>query len=147
MMQFNSFKKLCNPRTWFAGDIVPAERMALGMGIALLLLSILTAWRGHPFRAEKTSIAAAVMAAFGILYPRALLPLEKFLRNSVFFFAWLNTKLMLLLVYYLVFTPAAIMLKIYGKKLLNRDFRKEVESYFEPKDEDDYRPEQDELQY
>jgi len=147
MIQFKSFKKAFNPRTWFEGDIVSAERMALGMGIALLLLSLLSAWRGHPLRAEKISIAAVIIVALGILYPRIILPLAKLLRNSVLFLAWLNTKLMLLLVYYLVFTPAAFLLKVSGKKLLNTDFRKNSETYFELKDEGEYQPEQDELQY
>ena len=147
MKKINKAKKYLNPKTWFEGAIDPAEQMALGMGLALLVLSIITDLRGHPLRAEKLSIIATIIAGLGIAYPRILLPFEKILRNTVFFLAWLNTKIMLTLVYYFVFTPTAFLLKLFGKKLMDTEFRKDVESYFETKKEEDYKPERDELQF
>jgi len=138
---------LLNPRKWFEGETGSAEQMALGLGLALLALSILAALRGHPLRAEKLSILATFIVASGIVYPRLLLPLEKILRNAVLFIAWLNTKVILVLVYYLLFAPFAVALKLFGKKLLDTEFPKNVPSYFSAKDEKEYRPEQDELQF
>jgi len=135
------------PATWFKGEIGPAEQMALGMGVALLVLSIVTDLRGHHLRAEKLSIIATLIAALGILYPRAIIPLEKILRNTVLYLAGVNTKVALTLVYYLVFTPASFLLKLFGKKLLETDFRKKVDSYFETRQEKEYTPEQDKLQF
>jgi hypothetical protein len=140
-------QNLFSPRTWFTGELKPAEQMALGMGVALLALSIIADLRGLPLRAEKLSIIATLIAGIGIAYPRALLPFEKLLRNAVLGLAWLNTKVSLTLVYYLVFTPAAFLLKLFGKKLLDTEFKKNVDSYFEPKQEPDYKPERDELQF
>ena len=147
MKKVSKAKKYLNPKTWFEGEISPAEQMALGMGLALLVLSIVTDLRGHPLRAEKLSIIATIIAGLGIVYPRILLPFEKILRNTVRFLAWLNTKVVLTLVYYFVFTPTAFLLKLFGKKLLDTEFRKDVESYFEPKKEEDYKPDRDELQF
>ena len=147
MNKVSKAKKYLNPKSWFEGAIGPAEQMALGMGLALLALSIVTDLRGHPLRAEKLSIIATIIAGLGIAYPRILLPFEKMLRNAVLFLAWLNTKVMLTLVYYFVFTPTAFLLKLFGKKLMDTGFRKDVESYFEPKVEPDYKPERDELQF
>jgi hypothetical protein len=53
----------------------------------------------------------------------------------------------LTLVFYLVFTPFGFILKLFGKKLVDKDFQKNVETYFEPKEEKEYHPEQDELQF
>ena len=147
MKKVSKAKKYLNPRSWFEGEIGPAEQMALGMGLALLALSIVTDLRGHPLRAEKLSIIATVIAGLGIVYPRILLPFEKILRNTVLFLAWLNTKVMLTLVYYFVFTPTAFLLKLFNKRLLDTEFHKDVESYFEAKKEEDYKPERDELQF
>ena len=147
MKKAGVLQNLFSPRKWFEGDPGPAEKMALGLGTALLVLSIVGYLRGLPLRAEKLSVIAALIVAAGIIYPRALLPLEKILRNAFFGLAWLNTKLMLGLVYYLVFTPFGFAAKLSGKKLIEAGFRKEVESYFEPRPEQDYRPEQDELQF
>ncbi len=138
---------LLNPRTWFQGDQTPAEKMGLGMGTALFLLALIAFLRDQPLRAEKISLIAAVVAGLAIVYPRVLLPLEKILRQAVLGLAWLNTKLMLALVYYSVFTPARFLLKLFGKKLLEREFRGKADSYFEPKEEKEYRPDQDELQF
>lgn len=147
MKKVSGANKYFNPRTWFQGELGPAEQMALGMGLALLVLSIVSDLRGYQLRAEKLSIIATVIAGLGILYPRILLPFEKLLRNTVFLLAWLNTKLVLTLVYYFVFTPTAFLLKLFGKKLLDAEFRKDVETYFKPKNDPDSRPERDELQF
>ncbi len=121
--------------------------MGLGMGLALFILALIGFLRGNPDRAQTFSIIAALIAGSAIAYPRLLLPLEKILRNSVLGLAWLNTKLMLVLVYYFVFTPAGFLLKLFGKKLLEKEFRGKVESYFEKKQEQTYRPESDERQF
>lgn len=147
MKKSSAIDVLLNPRKWFEGDDGAAEQMALGLGLALLLLSIISALRGHSLRAEKISIIPTLIVAAGIVYPRLLLPLEKILRNTVLLIAWLNTKLILVLVYYLLFTPFAAALKLFGKKLLDREFPKNVPSYFSVKEEKEYRPEQDELQF
>lgn len=146
-----------NPKKWISGDQKPAEQMGLGLGTVLFLLALIAFLRGNPVRAEKLSLAAAIFAGIAFAYPGLLLPLEKILRNMVKGLAWLNTKLMLALVYYLVFTPMGFLLKIFGKKLVEKEFRPvrrsfneggaEAESYFEPKEEKEYQPDQDELQF
>jgi hypothetical protein len=121
--------------------------MALGMGVVFFVLAFISFVKGSPVKAEKLSIVAACITAIGIVYPRLLLPFEKLLRNLVLGLAWLNTKVMLVLVYYLVFAPMGFVLKLFGKKLLTTEFKEERESYFDPRPEEDYKPERDELQF
>ena len=147
MKKSKTAQDLFNPRKWFEGETGPAEQMALGLGAAMLALSIISDLRGFHLRAEKLSIIATLVVVAGMFYPRVLLPLEKILRNAVLGFAWLNTKIVLTLVYYLVFTPFGLVLKLFGKKLIDKDFRKNVESYFEAREEKECRPEQDEMQF
>ena len=143
----SSLKELFNPGTWFSGSSRPAEQMALGIALVLFLLSLFSYFRGLPARAENLSLAGAIIAGVGILFPRLLLPFEKLTRNLVFFIAWLNTKLILILVFYLVITPTGLLLRLFGKKLLETEINPERETYFEPREEGEYRPERDELQF
>lgn len=43
---------------------------------------------------------------------------------------WLNTRIILILIYYSVLMPIAFFIKIYGKDLLNRKIEKDVLSYW-----------------
>ncbi len=142
-----SWKKFLNPKNWFDGEVERAEQMALGAGAFLFVLSILFYFRANPHRAQLFSVLAVSIAGLGIIYPRALIPLERTLRAVIFAISWLNTKLMLILVFYLVFTPMAFLLKLMGKKLLETEIDPSRESYFEPREEEEYKPEKDELQF
>lgn len=141
------FKSWLNPKKWFEGDSRPAEQVGLGLGTAFFVLALVAFLREMFARAETLSIIAALIAGSAIIYPRMLVPLEKILRKSFLALAWLNTKLMLILVYYLVFTPIGLLLKLFGKKLLEKEFPGKGDSYFEQRQESEYRPDRDELQF
>jgi len=140
-------KDWLKPGNWFEGEDKKAEQMALGVGMALFLVSIFSLFRGNPIRAEKLSIIAGLIASLGMLYPRILVPLEKIARGIFLGFAGLNTKLLLALIFYLVFTPIGLLLRLFGKKLLNTKFRGNEESYFEFRKEEEYDRKKDELQF
>jgi len=139
-------KDWLKPEKWFEGEDKKAEQFSLALGMALFLVSIFSLFRGNPIRAEKLSIIAGLIVALGMVYPRILVPLEKIARGIFLGFAWLNTQLLLILVFYLVFTPLGLLLRLFGKKLLNTKFRGDEESYFEFRKEE-YDPKRDELQF
>jgi len=60
---------------------------------------------------------------------------------------WFNTRLLLGLVYYLVFTPLALLLRLLGKDLMHRGWRPELPSYWQDRPEQEYHPSQDEKQF
>jgi len=139
-------KDWLKPEKWFEGEDKKAEQFSLALGMALFLVSIFSLFRGNPIRAEKLSIIAGLIVALGMVSPRILVPLEKIARGIFLGFAWLNTQLLLILVFYLVFTPLGLLLRLFGKKLLNTKFRGDEESYFEFRKEE-YDPKRDELQF
>jgi len=76
-----------------------------------------------------SSIGSFVLAA-AILYPSILAPLKKILDNLIFIIGWLTSAISLLIAFCLVFTPIAILLRFFGKDLLNEKIDKKTSSYW-----------------
>ena len=65
-----------------------------------------------------------------ILCPSILVPLKKLLDKLIFIIGWFTSTISLLIVFYLIFTPIAVLLKIFGKDLLNEKIDKKAFSYW-----------------
>ena len=59
-----------------------------------------------------------------------LKPIYKIWMGLAFCLGWVNTRIILLLVYYLVVTPIALMMRLLRKDLLNLKLGKDAESYW-----------------
>lgn len=61
--------------------------------------------------------------------------------------AWVNTRLILLVIFYLVFTPLGLGLKLFGFDLLDRKIEKQKKSYWKKKSFTDFNPSDYERQF
>lgn len=59
-----------------------------------------------------------------------LKPIYRIWMGLAFCLGWVNTRVILLLVYYLVVTPIALMMRLFRKDLLNLKLGKDAESYW-----------------
>lgn len=48
--------------------------------------------------------------------------------------AWVNTRIILIVMFYLVFTPVGLVMRLFGMEQLDRRLEKEKESYWVKKD-------------
>jgi len=100
------------------------------VGTAFCVLAGLAYWRNHPLASEVTVVLGALLLAGGFLLPTALrYPYRgwmKFARAT----GWFNTRLLLILVFYLVITPIALLLRLFGKSTLKLRWEKEAASYW-----------------
>lgn len=51
--------------------------------------------------------------------------------------SWINTRIILILLFYLVFTPIGLILKLLGKDLLDRKINKADKSYWRKKEKNE----------
>jgi hypothetical protein len=75
----------------------------------------------------------ALGAAFllpGLIYPAALTPIFKFWLKLAAALAWFNTRLILGLSFFLVFTPMGLILRLLRKDLIKEKWDKQAASYW-----------------
>jgi ABC-type multidrug transport system fused ATPase/permease subunit len=98
---------------------------ALGISIAGFIMFL----RHKPYFAWFSCIGG-VFVIFSILYPLALKPVKKFLDAVIFSFGWLTGFISSLAAFYLIFAPIAILLRLFGRDLLNQKIDKKAASYW-----------------
>ncbi len=100
---------------------------SLGLGLNILGFIMFYRHRGHFI--WFTGIGSTVFMT-AILCPIMLAPLKKILDKLIVFIGWLTGLISLLIVFYLIFTPVALLFKFLGKDLLNEKINKKSESYW-----------------
>ncbi|MBI5641811.1 MAG: hypothetical protein HZA17_15465 [Nitrospirae bacterium] len=74
---------------------------------------------------------------FGVLLPSALFPVFKIWMKLAGWIGWLNTRILLVLIYYCIFSPVAFFLKITGKDLLKKKLAKDAATYWDDKKQEE----------
>ncbi len=72
--------------------------------------------------------AAAILVA--LIYPVALRPVYRVFTKVTHAIGWFNTRVILILLYYLLLTPIGLIMRLFGKEPLDRKIEKEKESYW-----------------
>lgn len=109
------------------------KKFGIVMGVAFLVLTLLT------FIKHKhiTMLFPAISGTFFIIaftVPALLKPIYIFWMKLALVLGWINTRLILSVLFYLIFTPIGIGMKLFGADLLDRKIDKQKESYWRKKD-------------
>lgn len=111
------------------------RNFGLVIGIALGLLSGLLWWKGR----DTYSIFAIIASAFillGLLLPSVLKPLQKAWMTLAVIMGWIMTRIILGILFYLVFTGIGGISRLFGKQFLDLKIDPSIKSYWikrEPK--------------
>jgi hypothetical protein len=101
--------------------------LIVGGGFAVIgLLPVVL--RGQPPRLWAVAIAAALAAA-GVVIPRALRPLHRVWMQLAEVLGWINTRIILLLVFFVVIVPTGAVLRVIGRDILNLKFSRTADTY------------------
>jgi len=100
---------------------------SLGLGLNILGCIMFYRHKGHFIWFTGTG---SIIFASAVLYPAALIPLKKILDKIIFLIGWFTSAISLLIIFYLIFTPASVLLKIFGRDLLNKKIDKKISSYW-----------------
>ena len=76
------------------------------------------------------SAAGLVLIIMGFISPVILKPLNKVWMGLAVVLGWLSSRIILIVVFYLVLTPISLIAKISGKKFLDLKYKSEKDSYW-----------------
>ena len=105
------------------------RKFAIGLAVILTVISAVQ-WYLHVAVYSYLLGAAGVILVVGLLTPVVIKPVFIIFSYIGFVMGWVMTRVVLSLLFYLVFTPIGLVLKLTGKKLLDTSFRDQRESYW-----------------
>ena len=85
-------------------------------------------------------VASGFFLALAIFAPALLKPLYIIWMKFAFVLGWVNTRIILCILFYLFFTPIGIGIKIFRIDLLDRGIQKDKDSYWKPKEKTPFNP-------
>ncbi len=108
------------------------RKFGITLGIVFGLLGGLLFWRNSEFFAYILILSAALFI-LGLFLPVLLKPLFIVWMGFATVMGWIMTRVILILLFYLVFTPIAFFARLLKKDPLNLKFDKNTHSYWIPK--------------
>lgn len=105
------------------------RKFGFNLGLGLNIVGCIMFYRGRSHFIWFSSIGSFALIA-AILHPRVLTVLKKILDRVVFLFSWIVNKVVLVIAFYLIFTPIALLLKLFGRDLLHQRIDKSTSSYW-----------------
>ena len=97
-------------------------------GIFALLGLWPVVWRGQPLRLWSLILGGGLMA-LALAWPRSLAQIYRLWMRVGEVLGWINTRLILSVLFYLLFTPLGWYMRLRGKDPMQRTWTPEVESY------------------
>jgi hypothetical protein len=96
-----------------------------------MVLCPLEVYRGHPRAALVCWLLAAGIRVVGFARPRWLRPVYVGLMLATWPIGVVISYITLAVIYFLVFTPVAVLFRLIGRDVLNRKFDRGAETYWE----------------
>jgi len=122
------------------------RRFGLVVGLGLALVASISRYRGHTSVPFVLWSAAAVLMLLGFIHPPALGPVEKVWLKFGNALGWINTRIILTLLFALVVTPIGAVARLF-RDPLNRRFDENKTTYWLSKNAAPARPESYERQF
>ena len=105
------------------------RKFGFSLGLGLNILGCIMFYRHKEHFIWFTGIGSIALI-LAVLCPPILAPLKKVLDKLIFIIGWLTSVLSLLIAFYLIFTPIALLLKILGRDLLNQKIDRKASTYW-----------------
>ena len=109
------------------------RKFGFTVGIVLGALGGLFWWRGREFYVYVL-FAAGLLVFFGWVLPVLLKPIQKVWMTLAVILGWFMTRVILSLLFYLVFVPIGRIARVFGKEFLYLKLSSSKESYWIVKD-------------
>lgn len=106
------------------------QKFGYGLSVILLLIGTLQMIFGSGYLYIYLYTISSIILLSALAFPIVLKPLFIFFSYFGFGMNWLVTHLILTLVFYLLITPIGLLLKLFGKKLLDVEFPRKGKSYW-----------------
>jgi len=118
------------------------RKFGLTVGGVFLAIALYLAWR-HRIRVPFYVFVSlgSVLTLAGLLAPALLSPIEKVWMGLAGVLGWVNARVLLSAVFFLVMTPMSLIMRLVGRDALKRRFEKGRASYWEERPEEPFDPE------
>lgn len=105
------------------------RKFGLSVGAALAILGGIFFWLEKPFYPYLLYPGTALIA-LGWLLPGILKPLQRVWMAFAVIMGWVMSRVILILLYYLVLTPVALIARVVGKRFLELKWDRSQNSYW-----------------
>jgi len=105
------------------------RKFGLTVGIVLAVLGAVLLWRQKDFY-RICFIASAPLIVLGLVLPVVLKPIQKVWMTLAILMGWVMTRVLLILLFFVIVTPIGFVAKIFGKDFLNRKFQKDQQASY-----------------
>jgi hypothetical protein len=109
-----------------------ARKTALTVGGVLVAFGGISLWRHHLVRAELMAGAGALLLLLGLVAPRWTRPFHTAWMRLAHALGYVNTRVILSIMFYGVMTPVGVVMRLVGRDPLNRR-RAASDSYWIPR--------------
>ena len=103
------------------------------MGTVFFIITVLLFLK-HKHIAVPIVFISGVLFVTAYARPSALKPVYAVWMKAAFILGWINTRIILVLLFYLVFTPIGFVIRLTGLDLLERKLEKDRASYWKTKE-------------
>lgn len=121
-------------------DVYPAtlRKFAIQMFITLFVSGIVLF-----FKYKEIYIwlyLLGILSLLGVFMPNLIKPVYSICKKSAFILEWIITRSIILFIFYLLFTPFALVIRLFHIDFLNRKIEKNKKSYWEEKVKNPFNP-------
>lgn len=109
------------------------RKFGITMGVAFLVITLFILIRQGK-SIFPTSIISAVFFILAFIIPNMLKHVYIVWMKLAFILSWINTRLILLIIFYFVFAPIGLAIRLFGVDLLDRRIERKKESYWKEKE-------------
>lgn len=120
-------------------DKVTLRKFGITMGIAFFIITLLILIR-NKHSILPTSIISVIFFILAAIAPPLLKPIYISWMKLAFILGWINTRLILFIIFYLVFTPMGLAIKLFRVDLLDKKIDGRQESYWKKKEKRPFSP-------
>lgn len=107
------------------------KKFGITFGLIFLVISSLLFFRHKYAGAQFSLVISGIFAAAGLFLPAFLKPAYIIWMRFVFILGWINTRLILIVMFYAIFAPLGLFMKLFRIDLLGR--RKTGDTYWNKK--------------
>ncbi len=115
-----------------SGERKQARKTALVVGLVFAALAAWSLWRAHPLRAAILASAGALLLLMAAAAPRWTIPFHRTWMKLAGALGYVNSRILLGLLYYGVMTPLGLLRRLLGRDPLRRRGAP-AESYWIPR--------------
>jgi len=122
------------------------RRFGLTVASGLTLIGLLSWYRGHTSVPTVLWTIATVLFLFGLIAPNLLVPIQRVWMGLAIALGWVNTRIILSLLFYAVITPTGVVMRFF-RDPLDRRLGDGRNSYWVKKDSKPFDPKSYENQF